>query len=126
VYDLQDDLSNLPCSTYEMTNLVKDLIQFNTDLPLQNPNLDSIIYFTTKRKKQGIVIELFKTSHTNIREIHTSENVHAVGSIPGNIQSIVDKYGGQILFKTPQNSILIEVVLPTMCKKGDLYESTFT
>lgn len=126
VYDLQDDLSDLPCSTYEMTNLVKDLIQFITDLPLQNSNLDSIIYFTTKRNKQGIVIELFKTSHTNIREIHTTENIHAVGSIPGNIQSIVDKYGGQILFKTPQNSILIEVVLPTMCKKGDLYESTFT
>lgn len=110
-YDIQDDLSDLPCNSYETHHLLKSLLQLIIDTAEKAPMDKRKIEAKISKMDNQFLIEVYYPSVMDMKDNpELSGNVKK--QIPDNVKSIVEKYQGHINTIFTQDYIHVKVGIP--------------
>jgi len=110
-YDIQDDLSELPCSSYETHHLLKSLLQLIIDTSERVPVNKRKIEFKISKIDNHFSIEIYHPAVIDTRNNpEISENVEV--QITDNVKRIVEKYQGHINASFIQDYMHVKVNIP--------------
>lgn len=117
-YYITDDLRKIPCSIYEMNNILGNLIQNALDEVESRLNEASTIEVEVKRERENIVItvsNMANITEEQLREIfqigYSSKNSHEGLGLP-TVRKIVTRYNGVIYPQIMDEWIRFTVRLP--------------
>jgi len=110
-YDIQDDLSDMPCNSYETHHLLKSLLQLIIDTSEKAPVDKRKIKVKISKMETQLSIEIYHPAVMDMKDNpELSENVKK--QIPDNVKSIVEKYQGHINTIFIQDYIHVKVGIP--------------
>ncbi len=93
-YDIQDDLSDLPCNSYETHHLLKSLLQFIIDTSEKAPVDKRKIKVKISKMDNQFLIEIYHPPVMDTKNNHESGNIE--NQIHDHVKNIVEKYQGHI------------------------------
>jgi len=110
-YDIQDDLSDMPCNSYETHHLLKSLLQLIIDTSEKAPVDKRKIKVKISKIEEQLSIEIY---HPAVMDTENSVEVIKDGEnlIPHNVKNILDKYQGHITTNLVKNFMHVKVCIP--------------
>jgi len=110
-YDIQDDLSDSPCNSYEKHQLLKSLLQLMIDISEKIPLNQRTIKIKICKTDNQLSIESY---HPAIKYTDNSIEANKDGEnlIPHSVKNILDKYQGHVTMNLVQNFMHVKVCIP--------------
>lgn len=122
--DIQDDLSDLPCESYETHQLLKSLLQLIIDSS-EKVSLDKRkIQLKISKINNEFLIESHYIEAIDTKDITiTKDEQKDLTEIPHNIKDIVNKYKGHITSEITNRYLHIKIDIPILMKgRGKMYD----